>query len=92
MRDTDLGVRAGAAESLSVSLDRTAAVTEAFLDLLDDDNQLLRLEAACALARRDDPRTDQAYERVGPLGPGFEDDHRVSEHWRYHWRRRTEGS
>lgn len=90
IRDSDPGVRAGAAESLSGSDDRTAAVTEALAALLDEEDQLLRLEAACALARRDDPRTDEAYERVGPLGPGFEHDHRVDAHWRYHWRNRPD--
>ncbi|MGW7262141.1 HEAT repeat domain-containing protein [Streptomyces sp. NPDC054842] len=86
LRDPHPGVRAAAAASLSTSHDRTAAVTEALAALLDEEDQLLRLEAACALARRDDPRTDEAYERVGPLGPGFEDDERVAERWRYKWR------
>ncbi|KOG42439.1 HEAT repeat domain-containing protein [Streptomyces resistomycificus] len=90
IRDPDPGVRARATESLSDSHDRTAAVTEAFVALLDAENQLLRLEAAYALARRDDPRTEEAYERVGPLGPGFEDDHRVSAHWHYRWRHRPD--
>ena len=56
------------------------------MTLLGHDNQLVRLEAAYGLALRDDPRTEEAIERVGPLGPGFEDDHRASEFWR--WRRR----
>jgi hypothetical protein len=90
IRDSDPGVRAGAAESLSFSHDRTATVTEALAALLDEQDQLLRLEAACALALRDDPRTEQAYERVGPLGPGFEHDHRVSAHWHYRWRNRPD--
>lgn len=90
IRDSDPGVRACAAASLSGSHDRTPAVTEAFAALLDEEDQLLRLEAAYALARRDDPRTEQAYERVGPLGPGFEHDHRVSEHCHYRWRNRPD--
>ncbi|MFH0521374.1 HEAT repeat domain-containing protein [Streptomyces sp. M41] len=83
IRDTDHGVRAAAAEALSGCHDRTPAVMDAFAALLDEDSQILRLEAAYAFARRDDPRTEQAYERVGPLGPGFEHDHRVSAHWYY---------
>jgi hypothetical protein len=88
LKDSDPDVRAAAAASLSGSHDRTAAVTEAFVALSDEEDQILRLEAAFALALRDDPRTDQAYERVGLLGPGFEDDHRVSAHWHYHRRNR----
>ncbi|GGW82300.1 hypothetical protein GCM10010503_69430 [Streptomyces lucensis JCM 4490] len=90
VRDADPGVRGCAAESLSGSGDRTAAVMDAFAALLDEEDQLLRLEAAYAFARRDDPRTDWAYDRVGPLGPGFEHDHRVSAHWHYHRRNRPE--
>ncbi|MFI9358206.1 HEAT repeat domain-containing protein [Streptomyces lydicus] len=90
LRDPDPGVRRRAAESLSGSHDRTAAVTEALAALLDEEDQNLRLEAAYALAVRDDPRTDGAYERVGPLGPGFEHDHRVSAHWHYTYRNRPD--
>ncbi|MET8956358.1 hypothetical protein ACWEO4_20835 [Streptomyces sp. NPDC004393] len=57
---------------------------------MDEEDQLLRLEAACALAHRDDPRTNWAYERVGPLGPGFDHDHRVAAHWRYRSRNRSD--
>jgi len=57
--------------------------------LLGHDNQLVRLEAAYGLALRDDPRTEEAIERVGPLGPGFEDDHRASEFWRWRWRKKN---
>ncbi|MFI9245009.1 HEAT repeat domain-containing protein [Streptomyces sp. NPDC053086] len=90
LRDPDLDVRRRAAESLSGSHDRTAAVTEALAALLDEEDQSLRLEAAYALAVRDDPRTDGAYELVGPLGPGREEDHRVSAHWHYGIRNRSD--
>ncbi|WP_262418774.1 HEAT repeat domain-containing protein [Streptomyces sp. SP2-10] len=92
LRDPDADVRRRAAESLSGSHDRTAAVTEALAALLDEEDRILRLEAAYGLAVRDDPRTDEAYERVGPLGPGFEDDHRVSAHWHYRHRNRAGGT
>ncbi|MFH8340847.1 HEAT repeat domain-containing protein [Streptomyces sp. AM6-12] len=92
LRDPDPAVRVRAAASLAGSRDRTAAVMEALVALLDEEDQSLRLEAACALAVRDDPRTDAAYERVGPLGPGFEEDHRVSAHWHYRFRNRPGGS
>ncbi|MET8685480.1 HEAT repeat domain-containing protein [Streptomyces sp. NPDC004732] len=84
----DAAVRRRAAEILAASADRGPAVTDALMAMLDEDDQILRLEAAWGLARRDDPRTEEAYERVGPLGPGFEEDHRASAllHWK--WRRR----
>ncbi|WP_035791881.1 HEAT repeat domain-containing protein [Kitasatospora mediocidica] len=92
IRDADPGVRGRAAESLAGSDDRSAAVTQALAALLDEEEQLLRLEAAYGLALRDDPRTDWAFERVGPLGPGFEHDHRVAAHWHYQWRNRPDRS
>ncbi|MFK0263686.1 HEAT repeat domain-containing protein [Streptomyces angustmyceticus] len=88
LRDPDPDVRRRAAESLSGSHDRTAAVTEALAALSDEEDQSLRLEAAYGLAVRDDPRTDAAYEQVGPLGPGYEHDHCVSAHWHYMVRNR----
>jgi len=90
VRDPDPAVRGSAAATLSRSRDRTPAVTDAFLALLDEEDQLLRLEGAYGLARRDDPRTEEAYERVGPLGPGFEHDHRADGLWRWRWRNRPE--
>ncbi|GAA0909868.1 HEAT repeat domain-containing protein [Streptomyces thermoalcalitolerans] len=92
LRDPDPGVRRHAAASLSGSHDQTTAVMEALVALLDEEDQILRLEAAYALAVRDDPRTDWAYERVGPLGPGFEHDHRVYAHRSYTFRNRPDGT
>lgn len=66
-RDPDQRVRAQAAMALGPSDDRTAAVTDALVSLLDVEDQLLRLEIVYALARRDDPRTEQAWNRVGQL-------------------------
>lgn len=88
VRDEDARVRAFAAASLSPSGDRGPDITEALVALLDEDNQLLRLEAAYGLALRDDPGTEEAYERVGPLGPGFEEDHRLSAYWSWTERNR----
>ncbi|WP_406117743.1 HEAT repeat domain-containing protein [Streptomyces sp. NBC_00989] len=83
----DAGVRGEAVAALAGSPDRTPAVADALAALLGEDNQLVRLEAAYGLARRDDPRTAEAIERVGPLGAGFEHDHRVDEFWRWRWRK-----
>ncbi|MEU4979182.1 HEAT repeat domain-containing protein [Streptomyces sp. NPDC021969] len=74
-------LRGGVAEALASSRDRTPAVADALAALLADGNQLVRLEAAYGLALRDDPRTGEAIERVGPLGVGFEHDHRVNALW-----------
>jgi hypothetical protein len=93
-RDTDSGVRVGAALSLGKSADRTAEVADALVALLGDDNQLLRLEIVYALTRRDDPRTDHAWERVGELPPDFgvihgqQEDHRILAYWDYQRRNR----
>jgi hypothetical protein len=86
----DADVRGAAAVALAGSPDRTPAVADALAASLDEDNQLVRLEAAYGLALRDDPRTAEAIERVGPLGDGFEHDHRADELWR--WRRRKDNS
>ncbi|MEV7217041.1 HEAT repeat domain-containing protein [Kitasatospora cineracea] len=83
IRDENLGVRYHAARSLSGYDDRSAPVLDAFLSLLDEDEAKLRLEAAWALALRGHPRTEEAYERVGPLEGFSEHDHRTSGLWRY---------
>ncbi|MER5729592.1 HEAT repeat domain-containing protein [Streptomyces sp. NPDC002138] len=70
---------------------RTPEVVEALAALLDQDDRMLRLEGAYGLARRDDPRTPEAYERVGPLGPEFEHDTRADELWRWRFRQRPTG-
>ncbi|WP_329557380.1 HEAT repeat domain-containing protein [Streptomyces sp. NBC_00696] len=82
----DADVRGEAAAALAGSPDRTPAVADALAVLLGEDNQLVRLEAAYGLALRDDPRTAEAIERVGPLGDGFEHDPRVDGLWRWRWR------
>ncbi|SFK23824.1 ankyrin repeat domain-containing protein [Streptomyces pini] len=76
-RDPHVTVRSVAAETLAASSDHSPVATAALWALLDEEHQLIRLEAAYGLARRDDPRTGEAFDRVGPLGPGFEHDHRL---------------
>lgn len=87
IEDPDADPRGAAAAALAGSRDRTPAVADALAALLDEDNQLVRLEAAYGLALRDDPRTAEAIERVGPLGDGFEHDHRADELRRWRWRK-----
>ncbi|MFE9487498.1 HEAT repeat domain-containing protein [Streptomyces sp. NPDC006641] len=55
-RDPDARVRAAAAVAPAASRDRSPAVADALMTLLDEDDQLVRLEAAYGLSRRDDPR------------------------------------
>ncbi|MBT2483011.1 HEAT repeat domain-containing protein [Streptomyces sp. ISL-94] len=81
--DPETAVRHAAARSLATSRDRTRAGTAMLVALLDAEEQPLRLEAAFGLALRDDPRAPEAYARVGPLGPEFEDDPRVEGLWRW---------
>ncbi|MFB7617222.1 HEAT repeat domain-containing protein [Kitasatospora sp. NPDC056181] len=83
VRDGTLWVRRQAAQSLAGSDDRTTPTLDAFLALLDEEDKDLRLEAAWALARRGDPRTEEAYERVGPLDAFSEHDHRTDGLWQY---------
>ncbi|MGW1728103.1 ankyrin repeat domain-containing protein [Streptomyces sp. NPDC002306] len=76
------------ARTVAAGADRTAAVADALQGLLDEDDLETRLNAAYGLLRRDDPRTGEAIERVGPLSrPGFEEDHRVSAFWSWKWDR-----
>ncbi|WP_189827432.1 ankyrin repeat domain-containing protein [Streptomyces finlayi] len=78
LQDPVAEVRARAASAVAGGADRTAAVADALLALLDEDDFATRLNAAYGLLRRDDPRTGEAIERVGPLDrPGFEHDHRL---------------
>ncbi|GCB48286.1 hypothetical protein SNL152K_5610 [Streptomyces sp. NL15-2K] len=90
VEDPDAGTRGAAASVLAASRARTPAVADALAALIDDDEQLVRLDAAYGLARRDDPRTEEAIERVGTLGAGFEHDHRPHEFWR--WRERRDNA
>ncbi|MFD7033302.1 HEAT repeat domain-containing protein [Streptomyces sp. NPDC059917] len=87
--DPEHAVRRATAKALAGSRHQdTEAVTRALLALLDEEDQLLRLEGAFGLALRDDPRTPEAYERVGPLGPEFEHDYRADGLWRWKVRQR----
>ncbi|MGW2305859.1 HEAT repeat domain-containing protein [Streptomyces sp. NPDC001809] len=92
LRDPDTAVRACVADSLADGPDRTPAVGEALVPLLDEDEFLTRLNAGYGLLRRDHPRTGEAVERLRPLSrPGFEHDHRLSALWTWDWQR-THGS
>ncbi|MFJ2623087.1 hypothetical protein ACIO6T_06685 [Streptomyces sp. NPDC087532] len=61
----------------AASMDPAPAVADAPAALLDEDDRIVRSEAAFGLSRRDDPRTGRAIERVGPLDPAFEHDRRA---------------
>ncbi|NEC90859.1 hypothetical protein [Streptomyces sp. SID12501] len=87
--DPDADARGMAAVMLANSRIRTPAVADALVALLDHDDQIVRLETAYGLALREDPRTDDAIDRVGPLGPGFEHDHRASALSWWQWRRKN---
>ncbi|MFE9566218.1 HEAT repeat domain-containing protein [Streptomyces sp. NPDC006487] len=65
-------------------------VAELLVRCLDSDDLDVRLGAALGLAVRDDPRTPEAYAKVGPLGPEYEHDHRADGLWRWKWRNRPD--
>ncbi|MFI7408554.1 HEAT repeat domain-containing protein [Streptomyces sp. NPDC049627] len=88
LKEPEASLRASAAERLATSGDRAPAVADALAALLDDGDQNVLLEAGYGLARRDDPRTADAIERVGRLSDLHPDDHRVSALWRWEWERK----
>ncbi|MFJ2745950.1 ankyrin repeat domain-containing protein [Streptomyces sp. NPDC087440] len=88
LQDAVAEVRARTSAAVASGPDRTATVADALLTLLDEDDFATRLNAVHALLRRDDPRTGEAIERLGPLSrPGFEDDHRLDAILRWQWDR-----
>ncbi|MDX3536319.1 ankyrin repeat domain-containing protein [Streptomyces sp. MB09-01] len=82
-RDPDPQVRSTASYAVASGRDRSPAVTEALFGLLAADEQMMRLNGAFGLALRDDPRTPEAYGRVGPQGREYEHDHRWDGLWRW---------
>ncbi|MFF3020819.1 HEAT repeat domain-containing protein [Streptomyces sp. NPDC057939] len=87
--DEDPEVRAWAVNATGFWADRSPEIGEALWGQLDAEDGEARLDVAFTLARRNDPRTREAYERVGPLGPEYEGDHRLDGLWR--WESRNEG-
>ncbi|MEV6056117.1 hypothetical protein [Streptomyces sp. NPDC052107] len=55
-----------------------------------DDDLIVRLEAAHGLVLREDPEAKEAVDRVGPLGEGFEHDHRAHALAAWRWRRKQQ--
>ncbi|MFD8025928.1 HEAT repeat domain-containing protein [Streptomyces lavendulae] len=88
LRDADPEVRNRAVWATARGDDGSPEITEALAELLDAEEQDIRLSAAYGLALRDDPRTPEAYARVGPLGPEYDHDTRPDGLWR--WRLRNE--
>ncbi|MFI2425332.1 HEAT repeat domain-containing protein [Streptomyces sp. NPDC018955] len=90
LRDPVARVRAWMSEAVTRCADRSADVADALFALLDEEDFPVRLNAAYALLRREDPRTAEAVKRVGPLSrPGYEEDHRLSALWSWEWNRRN---
>ncbi|MFD3874872.1 HEAT repeat domain-containing protein [Streptomyces sp. NPDC058623] len=91
LRDEDPQVRERAVYAAGHGSDRTPAIADALMELLDVGDQDARLAVAYALSLRDDPRTREAYERVGPLGPECAGDHRADGLWRWELRNAPNG-
>ncbi|MEV7344225.1 HEAT repeat domain-containing protein [Streptomyces sp. NPDC093544] len=89
--DPDAETRGAAVSTLAEFQDLAPAVADGLAGLLDDDYLLVRLAAAYGLARRDDPRTAEAIERLGRLPAGYEHDHRLSTLWRWSWQKENPG-
>lgn len=83
LHDDDRHVVRRAVLATARGADRSPEVTEALLRLLGAEEQDTRLSAAYGLALRDDPRTPEAYARVGALGPEHEHDYRADGLWRW---------
>ncbi|MFD9084725.1 HEAT repeat domain-containing protein [Streptomyces erythrochromogenes] len=91
LADADPQVVRRAARATAWGADRSPEITEALVRLLGAADQDVRLSAAYGLALRDDPRTVEAYARVGRLDrPEYEHDHRADGLWR--WKLRNEPS
>ncbi|MFI2908018.1 HEAT repeat domain-containing protein [Streptomyces sp. PDY-4] len=90
LRDPVAMVRAWMSETVTHCADRSADVADALYALLDEEDFPVRLNAAYALLRREDPRTAEAVERLGSLSrPGYEEDHRLSAIWSWEWNRKN---
>ncbi|MFB6617534.1 HEAT repeat domain-containing protein [Streptomyces sp. NPDC056367] len=83
LRDPDPEVVRWAASATARGYDRSPEITGALVELLDSADPDVRLSAAYGLALRDDPRTEEAYGKVEPLGPELEGDHRSEGLWRW---------
>ncbi|MEU6158634.1 HEAT repeat domain-containing protein [Streptomyces sp. NPDC047130] len=75
--DPDPSARAEATRALACSGDAHPLVTDALWNLLSEEDQDLRLDGAFGLARLDDPRAPEAYDRVGRLEEKFHEDLRA---------------
>ncbi|MGW1774733.1 HEAT repeat domain-containing protein [Streptomyces sp. NPDC002104] len=86
LRDADPVVARWTAYALGRGADRSPETAELLVERLGSGDTHVRLSAAYGLALRDDPRTPEAYARIGPLGP-YADDIRAEGLWR--WRHRN---
>ncbi|MFJ6781963.1 ankyrin repeat domain-containing protein [Streptomyces yangpuensis] len=92
LTDADPHVARRASHATARGADRAPETTEALVRLLDAEDQDIRLSAAYGLALRDDPRTVEAYARVGRLDrPEYEHDPRADGLWRWKLRNAPSG-
>ncbi|MGW2271392.1 HEAT repeat domain-containing protein [Streptomyces yangpuensis] len=92
LADADPRVARRAARATAWGADRSPEITEALVRLLDAEDRDVRLSAAYGMALRDDPRTVEAYARVGRLDrPEYEHDPRADGLWRWKLRNAPSG-
>ncbi|WP_106980978.1 ankyrin repeat domain-containing protein [Streptomyces fulvoviolaceus] len=66
-RDPDAGVRATTCDWLAEYPGREPGIADALFQLVDEEEQLVRIHAVYGLANRDDPRCVEAGRRIGPV-------------------------
>ncbi|MER5762088.1 HEAT repeat domain-containing protein [Streptomyces sp. NPDC002082] len=90
LRDPDPEVVRRTAYALGYVARGVPEVAELLVQCLDSADPDVRLSAAHGLAVRNDPRTPEAYARVGPLGPEYQHDHRPGGLLEWRWRNRPD--
>lgn len=68
-RDPDPAVRASTCGWLAEYPGREPGIADALFQLVDEEDQLVRIHAVFGLAGRDDPRCVEAGRRIGPVDP-----------------------
>ncbi|MCM1967491.1 HEAT repeat domain-containing protein [Streptomyces sp. G1] len=90
LRDPDPEVVRRTAYALGYVARGVPEVAELLVQCLDSGDPDVRLSAAHGLAVRNDPRTPEAYARVGPLGPEYQHDQRPGGLLEWRWRNRPD--
>jgi hypothetical protein len=92
VRDPDSRVRATAGHWLAEYPGRHPRIADALAELVDHEDQLIRIYAVYGLALHDDPRCVEAERHIGPVDrEKWPDTWLLDAVWRYQWRQRERG-